>query len=538
MIGIMLGLLLSALDATIVGPAMPRIIGDLGGFQYYAWVTTVYLLTSTITVPIFGKLGDMYGRKWFYVAGIIVFVGGSMLCGLSANITQLIVFRGIQGIGGGIMVANAFTIIADLVPPSERGRWQGLFGGVWGLASVIGPTIGGNITDNIGWKWVFYVNVPVGIIALAVLLTTFPALRPLGNKKRSLDWLGALTLTASMVPLLVALSLGGSKDWAWASANTLGLLAFAAVFLVIFLFVESRAAEPIIPLDLFKNRTFTLSTISVFLTGLGLFGATLYISLFIQAVQGDSATNAGNAITPMMLTLIFASVISGQLLSRTGKYRVLGVVGMTLFAAGMFLLSTMDLHTARWQTIAYMMVLGLGLGVAMPLYNLIVQNAFPPNRVGVVTSSITFFRSIGGAAGVAILGAIVNNRFQTEFINGLTKLNPTMAKSIPVSFTSDLTPQALVNKQAQDAIQAVIAQHVPPQFVGPAVDAVRASMKDALAAATSEVFLIGGSILIIAIIATALLKEIPLRKTNARTAVALAEGPNPEAAAESQPQQG
>ncbi|MDQ2809831.1 MAG: MFS transporter [Chloroflexota bacterium] len=533
MSGVLLGILLAALDQTIVGPAMPKIIGDLNGFEHYAWVFTAYMLTSTISVPIFGKLGDMYGRKWFFIGGIVVFLIGSMLCGQATDIWQLIGFRALQGLGGGIMFANAFTIIGDLVPPADRGRWQGMFGAVWGLASVLGPTVGGQITDNLNWRWVFYVNVPVGLIALAVLLTTFPNIKPAGLRK-SIDWAGAGTLIAGLTPLLVALSLGGSKDWAWGSVNTLGLFGVGVAFLLAFLFVESRAKEPIIPLDLFKNRTFTLSVVTVFLTGVGMFGAISYIPLFIQGVQGDSATSSGNAITPMMLALVAASVISGQLLSRTGKYRILGIVGMTLLTVGLFLLSTMSLTTDRWQTIIFMVIMGFGLGIAMPLYTLVVQNAFPANRLGVVTSATTFFRSIGGTVGIAVLGSVVNNRFQGETVTQLAKLNPQLAGRIPAAMLSNLNPQALVNPQAQATIKATIeAQGAPAAVAQTIVNTLLDAMRPALATATTEAFLIGGGVLVIAIVATAFLREIPLRKSNGPPpGVEMAEGANPEAVEE------
>jgi EmrB/QacA subfamily drug resistance transporter len=514
MSGVLLGILLGALDQTIVGPAMPKIIGDLNGFEHYAWVFTAYMLTSTISVPIFGKLGDMYGRKWFYIGGIVTFLIGSMLCGLSQDIWQLIAFRALQGLGGGIMFSNAFTIIGDLVPPAERGRWQGLFGGVWGLASVFGPTIGGYITDNMTWRWIFYVNLPVGIIALAVLLTTFPHMKP-HHSSKAIDWAGAITLVASMCPLLIGLSLGGGKDWAWDSFNTLATFGVAAFFLLAFLFVETRAKEPIIPLGLFKNSIFSLSVVVVFLTGLGMFGAVSYIPLFIQGVQGDSATNSGNAVTPMMLAVVISSIVVGQLLSRNGKYRVLGIVGMTLLTGGLLLLSTMTQGTDRWLTIVYMIIMGLGLGVAMPLYTLVVQNAFPIQQLGVVTSATTFFRSIGGTVGVAVLGSIVNNRFQTETVAQLHSKSPQLANMLPPEFVQGLNPQVLVNPQAQGImLKAIEAKGAPAALAQQAVNSIVAAMKPALATATTEAFLIGGSVLIIAIVATALLKEIPLRKTN------------------------
>ncbi len=534
MIGVMLGILLGALDQTVVGPAMPKIIGDLNGFEHYAWVFTAYMLTSTVSVPIFGKLGDMYGRKWFFISGIVVFLIGSMLCGQAQDIWQLIGFRALQGLGGGIMFSNAFTIVGDLVPPADRGRWQGLFGGVWGLASVFGPTVGGYITDNLSWRWVFYVNLPVGIVALAVLLITFPNIHHAPAGKKSVDWIGGATLVASVTPLLVALSLGGTAGWEWGSTQILALFGMAVVFLALFLITEARVKDPILPLDLFKNRIFTLSVITVFLTGVGMFGAVSFIPLFIQAVQGDSATASGNAITPMMLAVVVSSVIAGQLLSRTGRYRVLGVVGMTLLTVGMFLLSTMGVDTPLWLTIVYMVVMGLGLGVAMPLYTLVVQNAFPITRLGVVTSAVTFFRSIGGTMGLAVLGAVVNNAFLDQFKVELASRNPQLAAQMPASFFSQLSPQALVNPDAIAAmLKAIEALGIPVAAAQQIVQTIVAAMKPALSVATTEAFRIGAVALIVAIVATAFIPEIALRKSNARPGVALAEGANPEADAES-----
>lgn len=535
--GVMLGVLLSALDQTVVGPALFKIVKDLQGLEHYAWVTTAYLLTSTVTVPIVGKLSDLYGRKWFFVAGMVVFligsvlsgqasgtepfsIGGFSVSGLTTGMAELILFRALQGVGGGMMMANAFAIIGDLVAPAERGRWQGLFGAVFGLASVIGPTVGGYITDNIGWQWVFYVNLPVGLVALAVVIFTFPRLHNNAHAKRSIDWLGAFTLVGAVTPLLLGLSLGGSKDFPWDSRKTISLFAVSGVMLVLFILAEWRAKEPMLPLDLFKSRTFTLSMVTVFLVGVGMFGAIINIPLFIQGVQGDSATSSGNAITPMMLSMIVVSVASGQILSRTGKYRVMGILGITSIAAGLYLLSRMTVDTPRLQTVAFMMVMGLGLGVAMPLYTVIVQNVFPIQRMGVVTSATTFFRSIGGTVGVAVLGTVVNNRFRDEYT---AHLSPSL-KSSPqfTSLLSNLSPQALVSPETITAIQHQMqATGLPAPMVAAIVDAIQAPIKAALATSITEAFLIGAAILVVAIFATAFIPEIPLRKAVARQGMAM-----------------
>ncbi|HYP40563.1 MAG TPA: MDR family MFS transporter [Chloroflexia bacterium] len=532
MASVLLGILLAALDQTIVGPALPRIIGDLGGFDHYSWVVTIYLLTSTITVPIFGKLSDMYGRKWFYVAGIVIFMLGSALSGLSANMLELIIFRGIQGLGGGILFALAFAIIADVIPPADRGKWQGAFGSVFGLSSVIGPTVGGYLTDNVGWQWVFYVNVPVGLVALAVLIFAFPA-EVRHHVKKVIDWLGVGTLVAGLTPLLLALSLGGTKDWEWGSPQVLGLLAMAAVFLVAFVFVESRAKEPIIPLDLFKSSIFTVSVITVFLTGVGLFGAILYIPLFIQAIQGDSATNSGNAVTPMTMAIVLSSIITGQIISRTGKYRIIGIIGMSLVTIGMVLLYTMNMDTPRFTTITYMIVMGAGLGIAFPLYTLVVQNSFPIQRVGVVTAAVTFFRSMGSTVGVALLGTVDNSQFHDnlgpELRKEVDKLPPQVASQIPVdqlaSGLSNVNPQALVSAEGLARLQAQLLEvGVPQAAITNVIDLITRAMRPALFGGIQQAFLIGAILLGIGLVTTVFLKELPLRKSNRPVSMGIAEG--------------
>lgn len=524
MASVLLGILLAALDQTIVGPALPKIIGDLQGFDHYSWVITIYLLTSTISVPIIGKLSDMYGRKWFYAAGIVIFVVGSALSGISADMLQLILFRGFQGIGAGILFGCAFAIIADVIPPAERGKWQGVFGSVFGLASVIGPTIGGFLTDNLSWRWVFYVNVPIGVIALAVLLVSFPA-EDKKHVQKSIDWLGAGALILALTPLLMALSFGGS-EWAWGSWQVIGSFVVSVIFLGLFLFIESRVQEPIIPLDIFKNDIMTVSTITVFMTGVGMFGAVIFIPLFIQAIQGDSATNSGNTVTPMTFAIIVSSVITGQLVSRLGKYRIIGIVGMALVTLGMTLLASMNIDTPRWTTIVYMIIMGLGMGVAFPLYTLVVQNTFPIQRVGVVTAAVQFFRSIGGTVGTAVLGTLVNNKFHENFPVELQKqvnlLPPDVAGQIPVTQLaaglSNANPQSLLSTGAADALKAQLGQAgVPNEALGTVVDLIFKSMKPALFGGIQLAFIIGAILLAVGLVSTIFLREIPLRKGFAPT---------------------
>src|SRR5467141_3241196 len=382
--GTMLALLLAALDQTIVGTAIPRIVADLNGLDRLAWVTTAYLVTSTTMTPIAGKLGDLFGRKPFLLAGMIGFVVASAFCGLAQDMTQLIVFRGIQGIFGGVLFATVFSVIGDLFPPEQRGRAQGLFGGVFGLSSIVGPTTGGFITDHWSWRWVFEVNIPVGIIAVLVVLAGLPYVRSKASW-RDIDFLGALTLAAGVVPLLIALSI--TRDHSWTSPQVVGLLAFAAAMLAAFVFVEGRVEQPIVPLELFKNTTFTVSMIVGFLTAFGMFGSILF--------------------TPMMFGLLAASTLTGFVMRRIKYYRFLGTLGVAVMIVGMYLLSLITPSSQEWRVVAALIVVGLGLGTTFPLYLTAVQVALPRKHMGVASSQIQFWRNLGGTVGSSILGAVL-----------------------------------------------------------------------------------------------------------------------------------
>ena len=533
--GLMLGLLLGALDQTIVGTAMPRIIANLGGLDRYAWVVTAYLVTSTISVPIVGKLGDQFGRKWFYVIGIGIFLVGSALAGTSGEwgrlpllgdgMNQLVIFRALQGLGAGIMQANSFAIISDLFPPAQRGKLQGLFGAVFGLSSVIGPTIGGYITDNLDWRWVFYVNLPVGILALAVLVLTMPVIRA-SNVKSTIDYLGAATLTAALVPLLLGFTWAG-QQYAWTSPQVLTALGLAAVMTLAFVGIELRAAEPILPLDLFKDRTFTVSSLVVFGTGFGMFGTILYIPLFIQGVIGTSATQSGQVLIPMMVALILSSIVGGQIISRTGHYRVPALAGMVLMAGGMLLLSRQDVHTTSLQAIRNMIVMGLGLGVTMPVFTIAVQNAAPLNRLGVVTSGVQFFRSIGGTVGTAIMGTFLNS----HLTSALAQHVPAQAQQVLAQGPThgQVSAQALITPQAMTALQKAFAQ-VPggDRLFAQFVEAIKVS----LAGAIAEVFLVGLLVVAAAAVVCLFLPELPLRTSNRPGAAAPTEAARAAAAVE------
>jgi EmrB/QacA subfamily drug resistance transporter len=504
-LGVAAVMLLAALDGTIVGTAMPRVIAELQGFEHYAAVTTTYMLTATVVVPIVGKLSDLYGRKPFLLIGVAVFTIASALCGAAGSMTQLIVFRGIQGLGAGIAQGMAFTTIADLYPPAKRGRATGLLGAVFGLASVIGPAIGGFLTDGPGWRWCFYVNLPVGVAAFALLFAVFPHMVPTANAERRVDWLGAATLVLSVVPLLLALSWGG-RDYPWGSVEVLSLLTSAIVMGAVFLFSQSRTPHAILPPSLFRHRVVWSASAGAMLMSFSMFGSILFIPLFIQGVVGRSASESGAVMTPMMFALIASSIGAGQLMTRTGRYKALGVTGMTLTALSMFLLSRMGLTTGYSTVVAYMMVVGLGLGMTMPVFNLAVQNAVDIRHIGVATSSMQFLRSIGGSLGTAVFGAVMTARFTTGLEATLTT---DLTAGLPPAMMSALTnPQAMMNPQVTAQIRA--ADPAVLARLQPVVQVV----KGALSGSLHDVFLTATFISLTGLIFTLLLVDIPLRKTN------------------------
>jgi EmrB/QacA subfamily drug resistance transporter len=506
--GVLLAMLLSSLDQTVVGTAMPRIISDLGGFSHYTWITTAYIITSAVTIPITGKLTDMYGRKFFYINGLGIFILASFLCGLSHTMTQIIVFRGVQGIGAGIMMANAFTVIGDIFPPAERGKYQGFTSGVFGLSSIVGPTLGGYITDAFSWHWVFFVNIPLGVLIIVLFIFFFPNFRP-DNLRHNIDYLGLVTLVLTVVPTMLSLSWGG-VEYSWGSPQIIGIFSFSTVMLALFLMIEKRSREPIIPLSLFRNRIVAISEIVIFFTGMGMFGCIIFIPLFFQGVLGVTATTSGSLLTPMMLGLIAGSFISGQLLSRAGgHYRIQGAAGIAIMGAGLALLSRMTAETSYTHAVSNIVITGFGLGITMPLYTIAVQNAVPYNLLGVATSSTAFFRSIGGSVGLAILGSVMNNRFATELNSQL----PTTIKAVlPPDRLASLAnnPQALVSPEAQAQLQGLLSQM---GSAGSALfERVLQALRQALSSALSEVFLIGLLVLIVAFVVNFLIREIPLRK--------------------------
>jgi EmrB/QacA subfamily drug resistance transporter len=432
MVGLLLAALLAAIDQTIVGTAEPRIIASLQGFDRYPWVATIYLLSSTVSVPIFASLSDRYGRKPFFMLGALIFVIASALCGAAGDLTflpidgmgQLIVFRGLQGIGGGMVTGILFTIVGDIFSPLERGRYQGFFAALWGIASIFGPTLGGWLTDHWSWRACFYVNLPVGAIALAAIYLEFPHMKPRGLQRR-LDWGGFATLIGCVVPLLLALT--WATRFGWMATRVVSLLAVSVVMLGALLYTESKVAEPMIPLTLFRDPIIAVCSVAAFVLGIGMFGTIIYLPLFMQGVLGVSATQSGNLLTPLLMGVVVAAAVGGQTISRTGEYKLLGIVGSVLIAIGMILFARMDATTAPLYVASAMVVAGFGMGLLQPVYTLAVQNVAPRERMGAATSSTIFFRSIGSTVGVAAFGSMMLIRYHREFTNAIPASMPRAA---------------------------------------------------------------------------------------------------------------
>jgi EmrB/QacA subfamily drug resistance transporter len=500
-----LGMLLAALDQTIVSTALPTIVSDLHGLSHYSWVVTSYLLASTISQPIYGKLGDLYGRKRIFQAAIAIFLIGSALCGLSQNIIELTCFRGLQGLGAGGLMVTALAIIGDVVPPRERGRYQGYMGGVFAVASVIGPLIGGFLTQHAsssvaaGWRWVFYVNLPVGAVALAVIAIVLQS-DPTERKSHRIDYEGAAALTLGAGALTLALTWGGTQ-YPWGSWEVIAAFLAGVAGVLAFIAIEHRAVEPLIPLRLFRNGIFRVSTAMSFLVGAALFGTIIYVSLYLQVVHGTSPTSAGLKLLPLMGGVLTTSIFGGRTISRIGRYRMFPIVGTAVISAGMFLLSQVGVTSGYLIVALAMLVLGLGLGLVMPVLVLAVQNAVPRPDMGVATAGSIFFRSIGGSFGVAVFGTIFANR-----------LGFFVSRDVPAS-------AHLTGKQAEADLNAGLAKlsHLPP--------AVHKGLVDAFASSLHTVFLWAVPLGVIAFLVSLLLREVALRDSGGESlAAAVVEG--------------
>jgi EmrB/QacA subfamily drug resistance transporter len=482
----------------VVGTALPRIVTDLHGSDQYAWVVTVYLLTSTITVPVYGKLSDAYGRKPLLMIGIVLFLVGSALSGLSGSIMQLIVFRAIQGLGAGALFPIALAIIGDLFDPRERGRYQGLFGAVFGVSFLLGPLIGGFFTDHVSWHWIFYVNLPIGFAALFAIWTVLPNTRRADTRARDFDYLGTAVFTAGVVPLLLGLSNKGTTSAdgtlpTWSSFEVGGLLLIGAILLGLFVLVEARARQPIVPLTLFRDRTFSASIAVTLMISMGMFAAIIYLPRFYQVVRGVSATQSGYETWPLLVGLIGGSVVAGRLISRTGRYRHIIVASAALMVAGMTLMTTLTATTDNWLLWGMMLLVGLGVGPGMSGYTTIVQNVVPTRLMGSATSALTFFRQVGGSIGLAIGGTVFNEQFAAQLPGRLVDAG------VPQSVA-----QRIAGSSGRGSLTGVGTATGPSGVV--------TGVHNAFAAATAQMFWIGVVASAVALIGVCFVREVPLRR--------------------------
>ncbi len=511
LVSIMLGMLLSALDQTVVGTAMPRVVADLNGLQHYAWVATAYLLASAVSMPIWGKLSDAYGRKRFFMVGMVLFVIGSALCGQSHSMVELIGFRALQGLGAGAMLPIVQAILGDIFPPAQRARWAGLLMSVFGFATIVGPLLGGWITDNIGWRWTFYVNLPVGVIALAFAAWALPGHVQL--RKHAIDWMGTTFLVVAAVPLLLAFSWAGSS-YAWSSPLVIGLFVFSVAMWGVFYLREMRVDEPVLNPRLFRNRIFAVSSVASAVQSASMFGAIMFLPLFVQGVMGKTATNSGIILMPMMLAAIVSSVGAGQLLARTGRYRLVVIAGFIAASVGSFLLSRMTVGTSSASLAGYMIVMGLGLGIAMSTFTVIVQNQYPTHRLGEVSAGLQFFRSIGSTVGLAVFGTILNRHFAESLTANLPAQLRALATD-PATAGQLNNPQVLLSPGAKGQLLQLFgrfgdqSQNLLNSFMG----VVRHSLESAI----SNVFFLATIISVVGFFVVLFLKEVPLRRTHSET---------------------
>ncbi|TXS29531.1 MFS transporter [Streptomyces sp. ms191] len=480
---LLLGMLLAALDQTIVSTALPTIVSELGGLEHLSWVVTAYMLAATAATPLWGKLGDQYGRKKLFQAAIVIFLIGSALCGIAQNMPQLIAFRAVQGLGGGGLMVLSMAIVGDLVPPRERGRYQGLFGAVFGATSVLGPLLGGLFTQHLSWRWVFYINLPIGIVALFVIAAVLHI--PARGTRHTIDYLGTFLIASVATCLVLVASLGGTT-WAWDSAQIIGLAVLGAVLLVAFVRVEQRAAEPVLPLKLFRIRTFTLVSVISFVVGFAMFGAMTFLPTFLQVVQGITPTMSGVHMLPMVLGLLITSTASGQIVSRTGRWKVFPIAGTGITALGLVLLHRLTETSSTWEMSVYFFVFGAGLGLVMQVLVLVVQNAVSYEDLGVATSGATFFRSIGASFGVAVFGTIFTRRLDTEL-------------------DAALAGQALPPGIGPDKIAA------DPRAISALPADLRPSVLHAYATSITDVFLYAVPVVLVAFVIAWFLKEDKLR---------------------------
>ncbi|WP_327264209.1 MFS transporter [Streptomyces sp. NBC_01232] len=480
LMALMIAMLLAMLDNMIIGTAMPTIVGELGGLEHLSWVVTAYTLATAASTPIWGKLGDMYGRKGSFLTSIVIFLIGSVLSGMAQDMGQLIGFRAIQGLGAGGLMVGVMAIIGDLIPPRERGKYQGMMAGVMALAMIGGPLVGGTITDHWGWRWSFYINLPLGAVALAMVTAVLHL--PKKRSQGKIDYLGAALLTIAITSTVLVTTWGGT-EYAWGSVEILGLIVVGVLSTVAFLYAETKAAEPVMPLHIFRSRNFTLMSVIGFLVGFAMFGGVLYLPLFQQSVQGASATNSGLLLLPMLLSMMLVSLIAGRVTTSSGKYKIFPIAGGALMVVGMFLLATMDTGTTRLVSGLYMAVLGAGLGFLMQITMLVAQNSVEMKDMGVASSSATLFRTLGGSFGVALMGSLFT-----------TRVTDTMAERL-----------------GPEAAQAAGSAQLDAASLAKLPEAVRDAYQHAVAAGTHSAFLLGAAIALLGFAAAWFVKEVPLR---------------------------
>ncbi len=505
---VLLTMFFASLDQTVISTAMPVIIGDLKGLELYAWVFSAYMMASAVTVPIYGKLSDVYGRKPFYVFGLGIFIIGSAISGMAHSMDQLIAARALQGLGAGAMLTMPRITVGDIFNPQERGRWMGVLSVMFGAASILGPTLGGWITDNWGWRWVFYINLPVAILALGVVAYTLPSVKT--EERVRLDWMGSALLVAGLIPMLLALTWGGSQ-YAWGSLEIVGLFVISAILLALFVLVERKAEEPVLSPTLFHNRVFASTTLVALLASMGMFGSIMFLPLFVQGVLGQSAQQSGQIITPMMLSFMVGGVVGGQIMTRTGRYKHPTLAALAFMVGGMYLFSRMGVGTSSGAVIRNMIVLGLGIGSLMPILNVAVQNAFPYKLMGVVSATQQFVRSLGGVIVAPILGTVMVNVFTTQLAQRMpAQLQAALQRLPPGQRQALANPQGLINAQTQAAIQSRFAAFgdqgaaLYHQFI----DAVRQS----LATGIGELFLVSLIIAALAFVVALFLPDMKLQQ--------------------------
>ncbi|WP_028562866.1 MDR family MFS transporter [Paenibacillus pinihumi] len=528
MVAIMSAMFFAAINQTIVSTAMPRISALLNGIDHYTWVVTIYMLTSTISTVLVGKLSDIYGRKPFLLIGIVSFMIGAFLCGTSTDIFQMIFYRGVQGIGGGIIMATAVTAVGDLFAPKERAKWTGLLMAIFGFSSVIGPTLGGWMVDHMNWEWIFWIFLPLGLLSFILILRMFP--KTSRNTNERLDIWGSTFLTLAIIPLLLGFTWAGTT-YPWGSWQIISLFAASALSIIIFIMIERVVKSPVLPLSLFRNSIVTISNVAGFLMNAGMMGALIYLPFFIQGVEGISPTYSGYVTMPMSISMIILSALTGRAMSKTGKYKRYALGGMIIMTIGMLMMAFMN---SILVAVISMIVFGFGLGLGMPVFTLAAQNSVKPTELGVVTASSQLFRNMGGTIGITVMGSIMTSRLQANLKNAfsasesvdVSKLDPAVGEQLKPF----LNPQILLNKPQLEQLQAGL-----PEQLQAVVTKLIDMLKDALSSALTTVFLSGTALLVIAFILVLFMKEIPLRSSQSSPEGSKPETEQPESATAGQP---